>query len=80
MRYKLPLALLLALPLAAQQPTAQDIMAHVATNQDTTEAARLHYVYIQHAHVRSLKGHTVRCEETTDTRITPPPLAPTSNS
>ena len=71
MRYKLPLALLLALPLAAQQPTAQDIMVRVATNQDTTEAARLHYVYIQHAHVRSLKGHTVRCEETTDTRITP---------
>ena len=69
---KLPLALiLLALPLAAQQPTAQDIMARVAANQDTTEAARLHYVYIQHAHVRSLKGHTVRCEETTDTRITP---------
>ena len=69
---KLPLALiLLALPLAAQQPTAQDIMARVAANQDATEAARLHYVYIQHAHVRSLKGHTVRCEETTDTRITP---------
>ena len=68
----LPLALiLLALPLLAQQPTAQDIMARVATNQDATEAARLHYVYIQHAHVRSLKGHTVRCEETTDTRITP---------
>ncbi len=65
--------ILLALPLAAQQPTAQDIMSRVAANQDATEAARLHYVYIQHAHVRSLKGHTVRCEETTDTRITPTP-------
>ena len=76
MSRKLPflLALIFALPLVAQQPAtpdAQDIMARVAANQDATEAARLHYVYVQHAHVRSLKGHTVRCEETTDTRITP---------
>lgn len=46
-------------------------MAKVAANQDSAEDARRHYVYIQHAKVISRKGHTVMCEETTDTRITP---------
>lgn len=66
--------LLCPCPLAlAQQPslTADTIMARVAANQDTTEAARSHYVYVQHAHILSRKGKTIRCEETTDTRITP---------
>jgi hypothetical protein len=77
MPFKRPLllAITLAFPVAAQQPpdapTAQDIMSRVAANQDRTEAARLHYVYIQHARVRSLKGSNLRCEEITDTRITP---------
>ena len=69
----LALALLTA-PLVAQQaaaPTAESIMAQVAANQDRAEEARRHYVYVQHAKVVSRKGHTVMCEETTDSRITP---------
>lgn len=46
-------------------------MAKVAANQDAAEDARRHYVYIQHAKVVSRKGHTIMCEETTDSRITP---------
>jgi hypothetical protein len=59
----------------AQQPalTASDIMARVAANQDRSEAARAHFVYIQHARVFSRKGSTIRCDEITDTRITPTP-------
>ena len=59
----------------AQQPTltADQIMARVAANQDRSEAARAHYVYVQHARVLSRKGSTIRCEEITDTRITPTP-------
>ena len=59
----------------AQQPslTADQIMARVAANQDRSEAERAHYVYIQRAHVLSRKGSTIRCEETTDTRVTPTP-------
>jgi hypothetical protein len=52
-------------------PTADAIMARVATNQDASEAARAHYVYVQHAHVTSHKGKTVMCEEITDSRVTP---------
>lgn len=60
---------------SAQQPalTADQIMARVAANQDRSEAVRAHYVYVQHAHIVSRKGNTIRCEETTDTRITPTP-------
>jgi hypothetical protein len=54
-------------------PTAESIMARVAANQDRSEAARRHFVYIQHATVTSRKGRTIRCEEITDTRITPSP-------
>ena len=65
----------LALPLSAEQPdlplTAEAIMARVAANQDTAEADRSHYVYIQHARVTSHKGNKVMCEETTDSRVTP---------
>jgi len=46
-------------------------MARVAANQDTSEAERAHFLYVQHACVISRKGSTVRCEEITDTRITP---------
>ena len=53
------------------QPSADVIMAHVAANQDASEAERAHFVYVQHARVTSRKGSTVRCEEVTDTRITP---------
>jgi hypothetical protein len=70
--------LLLALPLAclpayAQQPTpsADAIMARVATNQDAAETERAHYIYTQHAHIASRKGKTIRCEETTDYRVAP---------
>jgi hypothetical protein len=64
----------LSVPAFAQQPlTADDIMARVAANQDKTEAARAHFVYTQHVHVLSRTGKTIRCEETTDTRITPTP-------
>jgi len=46
-------------------------MARVAANQDQAEALRSHYVYVQHAHVVSRKGKSVRCEETTDMRVVP---------
>jgi hypothetical protein len=65
------LALLLTLPITAQEPNALNIMSRVATNQDAAQADRIHYIYVQHAKVRSLKGHTVRCEEITDARIVP---------
>lgn len=72
------LALTLALSLLgarAQQTslTADQIMSRVAANQDRSEAARAHYVFVQHARVLSRKGSTIRCEELTDTRITPTP-------
>jgi hypothetical protein len=54
-------------------PTADAIMARVAANQDQSEAERAHYLYVQHAHVTSRKGKQVRCDEITDTRITPTP-------
>jgi hypothetical protein len=70
----LPIALSL-LAAHAQQPalTAGQIMARVAANQDRSEAERAHYVYVQHARVLSRKGSTIRCEELTDTRVTPTP-------
>lgn len=57
----------------AQQPalTAADIMARVAANQDRSESERTHYVYVQHTHMTSRNGKTIRCEETTDFRVTP---------
>ncbi len=63
------------LPSAAPEavPTASAIMARVAANQDRAEAERSHYTYIQHARVVSRKGHTVMCEEITESRITPSP-------
>lgn len=51
--------------------SAGEIMSRVAANQDKAEAERSHYVYVQHARVASRKGKTIRCEETTDSRITP---------
>jgi hypothetical protein len=56
---------------ASRAPTANAIMARVAANQDKSEAERTHFLYVQHASVISRKGSTVRCEEITDTRITP---------
>jgi hypothetical protein len=80
MAFVRPSALLLALAVMsapAQQPppplTANAIMSRVALNQDRSETARQHYVYIQHVKAASHKGHTLRCEEITDTRITPTP-------
>ena len=55
----------------AQLPTDAEIMSRVAANQDRSEAARTHYVYVQHAHTLSRKGNTIRCEEVTDFRIVP---------
>lgn len=46
-------------------------MSRVATNQDTAEAERAHYVYVQHAKMTSRRGNTVMCEEITDYRFTP---------
>ncbi|MDE1162738.1 MAG: hypothetical protein PW792_12430 [Acidobacteriaceae bacterium] len=66
------LSLFAALSAAAQQPlTADEIMQRVATNQDAAAAMRTHFVYTQHARTISRKGKTIRCEETTDYRITP---------
>jgi hypothetical protein len=52
-------------------PTAESIMARVATNQDQAEAQRTHYVYVQHSKMTSRRGKTVMCEEITDYRFTP---------
>jgi hypothetical protein len=52
-------------------PTAESVMARVAANQDTSEAERSHYVYVQHARMSSRKGKTILCEEITDYRFTP---------
>jgi hypothetical protein len=68
------LAVLLLSTVAASaraQLTAADIMQRVAANQDRSEAARAHYVYVQHARTLSRKGKTTQCEEVTDFRITP---------
>lgn len=46
-------------------------MAMVALHQDATQAARAHYIYIQHAQVTSRKGKALRCEEITDSRVAP---------
>ena len=55
----------------SETPSAQAIMARVAANQDASESARTHYLYIQHADVISRKGKTVRCEEKTESRVVP---------
>jgi hypothetical protein len=56
---------------AVPLPDAAGIMARVAANQDRSESERAHYVYVQHARVASRTGKTVRCEEITDSRVTP---------
>ncbi|CAN5578080.1 hypothetical protein BH10ACI4_BH10ACI4_36440 [soil metagenome] len=52
-------------------PGVEVIMERVAANQDRSELERARYVYVQHARVSSRKGKTLRCEEITDTRVTP---------
>ena len=59
--------------------TAAEIMARVAANQDRAETERAHFVYVQHASVQSRKGHTIMCQEITDTRVTPTPEGSTRN-
>jgi hypothetical protein len=52
--------------------TADQIMAKVAANQDRTEAARTHYIYLQHIRAVSRKTNgKVMCEEITDSRVSP---------
>lgn len=46
-------------------------MARVAKLQDQAQSERARYVYVQHAKVTSRRGHTIRCQEITDYRITP---------
>jgi hypothetical protein len=52
-------------------PSAESVMNRVAINQDTAEAERAHYVYVQHAKMTSRRGNAVMCEEITDYRFTP---------
>jgi hypothetical protein len=52
-------------------PTAESIMAQVAAHQDESDAARSHYVYVQHSKVTSRRARAVMCEEVTDYRVTP---------
>jgi len=52
-------------------PSAESVMNRVAINQDTAEAERVHYVYVQHTKTTSRRGSTVMCEEITDYRFTP---------
>jgi hypothetical protein len=58
-------------PATGSLPSAESVMSHVAINQDTAEAERAHYVYVQHAKMTSRRGKTVMCEEITDYRFTP---------
>jgi hypothetical protein len=52
--------------------SADQIMAKVAANQDRTEAARSHYIYLQHIRMVSRKpGGKLMCEEVTDSRVSP---------
>jgi len=55
----------------APHPSADAIMARVARLQDQAQAERARYVYVQHATVSSRRGHTIHCQEITDTRIAP---------
>ncbi len=77
MRRFLPFVAMLALvagPTFAGEPaspTADEIMAKVAANQDRTEAARAHYIYQQHIRIASRRGSRVMCEEVTDSRVSP---------
>jgi hypothetical protein len=52
-------------------PSAKSVMNRVAINQDTAQAERDHYVYVQHARMSSRRGNTIMCEEITDYRFTP---------
>ena len=56
---------------APHLPSVDSIMIRVAVNQDTAEAERAHYVYVQHSKMTSRRGNTVLCEEITDYRFTP---------
>jgi hypothetical protein len=58
-------------PAPQDLPSAESVMARVATNQDAAEAERAHYVYVQHAKMTSRRGKTTMCEEITDYRFTP---------
>jgi hypothetical protein len=58
-------------PATGSLPSAESVMSRVAINQDTAEAERAHYVYVQHAKMTSRRGKTVMCEEITDYRFTP---------
>jgi hypothetical protein len=63
---------IVAQTVAPATPTAAEIMAKVAANQDRTEAARTHYIYQQHIRSVSRKpGGRVMCEEITDSRVSP---------
>ena len=56
---------------APHLPSVDSIMIRVAVNQDTAEAERAHYVYVQHAKMTSRRGNAILCEEITDYRFTP---------
>ena len=59
-------------PAAPNALTADQIMSKVAANQDRTEAARTHYIYLQHIRAVSRKTNgKVMCEEITDSRVSP---------
>lgn len=60
-------------PASPNFPSVDSVMVRVATNQDTAEAERAHYVYVQHAKMTSRRGKTVMCEEITDYRFIPSP-------
>jgi hypothetical protein len=59
-------------PAKSSALTADQIMAKVAANQDRTESARTHYIYLQHIRAVSRKTNgKVMCEEITDSRVSP---------
>jgi len=59
---------------ADEPPTAEAIMARVATNQDSSEKLRSQYIYKQHIQVISKKpSGKVQREETADYQVVPKP-------
>jgi hypothetical protein len=74
----LPIVVLAALSLqparADDSPTAEAIMARVATNQDSSEKLRSQYIYQQHVQIITRKtNHKVVREETADYHVVPKP-------
>lgn len=74
MRFRLAPALLLVAAASAQEPSAQEIMARVAANQDRSERMRAEYVYNQSVLIRFHRGNRkLAREESSEFIVSPTP-------